>query len=183
MKNFRLIASLAAVALFVAGFLMVPATMRAADTPDSPEITSLLLDARTQAVDLRRAAEDMETFTRGGEEWQSFAAKLDILKERVNATGKLVAKMKDAEAHGAIWQQTAIRRVEPLLREMAANTDSTIRFLNANKTKVHFPEFRDYVRTNADMAVSLESLVKNFLTYGELKQKLDRLGNKLEIGG
>lgn len=183
MKNYRLIWSLATLALLVAGYLMMPATMKAADTPDSPDITKLLGDARVQAVYLRHDAEDMEMFTRSSYSWESYAGKLDMMKEHINATGKLLTKLREAEPNGSVWQKTAIWRVEPLLKELAENTETTIKFLNTNKGKVHLPEFKDYVMANSDMAANLETLIKDFLTYGNLKQRLDRLGNKLEISG
>ncbi|HVO97758.1 MAG TPA: hypothetical protein VMT15_06815 [Bryobacteraceae bacterium] len=183
MKNYRLIASLATLALLVAGYLMMPATMKAADTPDSPEITKLLADARVQAIDLRHDAEDMEMYTRSSYSPESYAEKLELMKQHVNTTGKLLAKLRDAEANGSIWQKTAIWRVDPLLKELAENTQRMITFFNANKTKTHFPEFRDWVKANSDLAGNLETLIKDFLTYGDLKQKLDRLGSRLEITG
>ena len=46
-----------------------------------------------------------------------------MVKGHVNNTGKLLAKLKDAEATGSPWQQTAIKRIEPLLKEMADNAN------------------------------------------------------------
>jgi hypothetical protein len=55
----------------------------------------------------------------------------------------LLAKLRDARGAGSAWQQTAIKRIEPLLKELAANTEITIKYLNENQNKVHFKEFRD----------------------------------------
>ena len=101
----------------------------------------------------------------------------------MNNTGKLLTKLQAEESDGSVWQQTAIRRIEPLLKELAANTEKTITFLNENKTKIHFTDFKDYVQMNCEIATNLEELIRDFVNYGEAKQKLDRLGAKLEITG
>jgi hypothetical protein len=104
-----------------------------------------------------------------------------MIKGHVNNTGKLLTKLKDAEATGAAWQQTAIKRIEPLLKELAANTEATINNLNENKTKVHFTEFKDYVKANFELATDFEALIRDFVNYGEAKEKVEHLGGKLEV--
>ena len=104
-----------------------------------------------------------------------------MVKEHINNTGRLLAKLKHAEASGAPWQQTAIQRIEPLLKELAANTEATIIYLNENRSKIHFPEFRDYVKANFELAADLEALIRDFVNYGEAKDKFERLGHKVEV--
>jgi hypothetical protein len=104
-----------------------------------------------------------------------------MIKERVNNTGKLLTKLKDAEASGAAWQRTPIQRIEPLLKELAANTESTINYLNENPSKTHFTELRDYVKANYELATDLEALIRDFVNYGEAKEKFERLGRKVKV--
>ena len=166
-------------ALLAVGSLMIPAALKAAE--DSAEVTRLLADAKTEAVELKTDASDMEAYTRSTRSWETYAGKLVMIKGHVNNTGKLLTKLKDAEATGSPWQQTAIKRIEPLLKEMADNTEATISHLNANQGKVHFPEFTDYVKANYELATDIEALIRDFVDYGSAKEKFERLGSKLEV--
>ncbi len=162
---------------------MTPTAMTAAEPGDSIEVTKLLADARTEAMELNRDAADMDSFATSNLSWSTYASKVERIKEHVNNAGKLLAKLKDAEAEGSAWQRTAIARIEPLLTELAGNTEKTIHYLNDNSTKIHFPEFKEYVRSNYELASTLEVLIKDFVSYGESKQKFERLEKKLEITG
>jgi len=175
--SYRTILGPAALALF-AGYFMIPTALKAAD---SPEITKLLSDAKIEAIELKSDAADVESFTRSSSNWQSYSTRLEMVKEHINNTGKLLTKLKDAEATGSPWQRTAIKRIEPLLRELADNTTATIKHLDANKDKVHLPEFQDYVKTNYELATDLEALIRQFLDYGTAKEKFEESGSKLEI--
>ncbi len=183
MKDYRRITYLVAPALLVAGYLTIPTAMQATEAQDSVQINKLLADAKTEAIELKRDSSDMESFSRSNASWKSFASKVTMIKEHVNNAGKVFANLKDAEAGGSPWQQTAIGRIEPLLKELAANTEATIKHLNENQTKVHFTEFKDYVKANYEMATDLEELIRDFVNYGETRRKFERLGEKLEVGG
>ena len=182
MRHYLRAAGAIAPALFMAGYFH-PAAIKAAESSDSPEITRLLSDAKTEAAQLKLDSEDLDKFAKSRLSWHSHVTKIEMIKGHVNATGKLLTKMKDLEVIGSPWQQTAIRRTEPLLRELADNTETTIRYLNENQTKVHSPEFQDYVKANYELATDLDALIRDFLSYGEAKEKMDRLEKKLEITG
>lgn len=179
----RGIASLAAPALIAAGYMLFPAAIRAGVPADSPEITRLLGEAKSEAYALKADSEDLDSFVKSKLSWESHASKIEMIKGHVNATGKLLAKLKDVEPLGSPWQKEAIARIEPLLKELADNTENTINCLNENRVKVHFPEFRDYVKANYELATDLEALIRDFANYGENKGKLERLRDKLEVTG
>jgi len=178
-KSHRRVVALATLP-FLAVFLLSPAAMEAADTPDSTEITKLLKDARAEAGELRYDAAEAETLTRSNPTWNTYAARLVMVKEHINKTGKLLAKLKQSETTGFPWQQTAIKRIEPLLKELAANMEATIKHLNQNQARVHLPEFKEYIKANYELAVDLEALIRDFVIYGATKPKFDRLGETLE---
>lgn len=181
MKTYRAIASLAAPALLMAGYLLSPIAIKAVGPGDSAEITKLLADAKAEAMELKNDSADLETFVRSRLSWESHAVKIEMIKQHVNTTGKLLAKLKDAEASGSPWQQTAVQRIEPLLKELAANTETTINYLNHNRSKIHFPEYRDYVKANYELSTDLEALIRDFVNYGDAKEKFERLERKVEV--
>jgi ABC-type Na+ efflux pump permease subunit len=183
MKGYGRMAGLVTPALLMAGCFIASTNVKAAESEDHPKITALLADAKAEAVELKNDSTDMESFTRSSLNWESYAQKIEMIKEHVNNTGKLLTKLQAEESNGSPWQQTAIKRIEPLLKELAANTEKTINYLNENKTKTHFSDFKDYVQMNCEIATNLEELIRDFVNYGEAKQKLDRLAEKLEITG
>ena len=104
-----------------------------------------------------------------------------MIREHVNNTGKLLAKLQEAEPTGSPWQQDATKQIEPLLKELAANLESTINHINKNQVHIKFSEYHDYVKANYELASDLEALVRDFVNYGEAKQKYERLGAKREV--
>ena len=183
MKPIRAIANLVAPALLMAGYLLSPGAIKAAEPGDSAEITKLLADAKAEAVELKSDSEDLDRFAQSRLTWESHATKIEMIKDHVNKSGKILAKLKDAEALGSPWQQTAIQRIEPLLKELAANTETTITYLNENRMKIHFSEFKDYVKANYELSTDLEALIRDFVNYGEAKEKFERLERKVEVTG
>jgi hypothetical protein len=181
MKNHRGILGLATLALLVAGYLMIPAAAKAAEPGDSGQITKLLEDAKAETVQLKHDAADLESFAKSGLTWESHARKVEMIREHVNNTGKLLAKLQAEEATGSPWQQDATKQIEPLLKELAANMESTINHINENRAHIKFSEYHDYVKANYELASDLEALIRDFVNYGEAKQKYERLGGKLEI--
>jgi len=172
--------SLVAPALLSAA-MFFPAVLRAGQTTDSPEISKLLADAKAEAIELKADSADLDSFVRSNLNWTTHAKKIGLIKDHVNNTGKLLAKLKNAGSLGSPWQQTAIARIEPLLRELAANTETVIQRLNENSAKIHFPEYRACVKAHYELASDLEALIRDFVSYGETKEKLDRLQRKLEV--
>ncbi|HVW11734.1 MAG TPA: hypothetical protein VHC90_24295 [Bryobacteraceae bacterium] len=161
----------------IAGSFAIPYVSGA----ESPEINKLLADTKSQAVQLAADADSLQSFTRSSLDWQTYARQLDSMKAHINAAGKLLAQLKDAEATGEPWQQEAIRRIEPLLQDMADNTSTTIKYLDANKTKVHMQEFKDLCEANLDLANNLEGVIRDFVNFGNAKARYQELKEKLEL--
>jgi hypothetical protein len=177
MKNYRKLDSVV-LALLAAGYLMIPTALKAVGTSDSVEVTKLLADTKAVAAQLKTDSGQMETFTRSKLSWQSYARTLETIRAHINNAGQLVAKLKAAESTGSHWQQTTIKRVQSLLQEMADNLTATIKHLNDNQNKVHFPEFADYVKSNYALTTDLEALLRASVDYGTDKAKFERLSSE-----
>lgn len=179
MKHYREVPVLSVAALLASGFI-APAVLSAAPAGDSEEIAKLLAEAKTEAVQLKHDAEEMHSFAQSRLSWRSHASKVTMVKEHINQTGKLLAQLQDLASTGSEWQRSTIERIDPLLRELAANTEATIKHLNENHSRVHLQEFRDYVRVNYELAGELESMISKAVDYGEAKEKFDRFSKELE---
>jgi len=103
------------------------------------------------------------------------------MKLHVNEMGKIAADLQDLEAQGSDWQKQAIHQVMPLLREMAGNLTKTIQHLNENQSQVHMQSYRDYTRTNYELAKRTADLIRDFVDYDQAKSTAESLEDKLEI--
>jgi chromosome segregation ATPase len=113
------------VLIFALGlFSFVSAAWSALATPDSEEITNLLSELKSEAIQLRADAEEMKSFTMNSKlSWQSHASKLTSIKENVNNSGQLLSKLQNVRATAPPWQQT-IDQAIPLLKDLADQYDN-----------------------------------------------------------
>jgi hypothetical protein len=148
---------------------------------DSEEVTNLLSQIKTKAVELKADADEMVTFTRSKLSWKSHAVKINQIKQHVNDSGQLLAKLHDAKASGSAWQQRAIDEMTPLLQDLAASVTSTIEHLNKNESQVHMPPYIECVASNAELANDLSKLISDYVAYSEAKNESEELRKKLEI--
>jgi len=145
---------------------------------DSAEASRLLQEARMSAAQLRRDAVQMESYSKSRLSWQSHAHQIDLIKEHINRTGKIVSDLHNARDGAEAWQQDAIDRITPLLQEMASNTESIINHLNDRKQTWH-PEYEGYLKSNAELAGQLSKLIGDYVDYDNAKSRTQELGKKL----
>lgn len=184
MKGHKQLSFLAILALLVAGYVVASPAARAADTPadHSEEVSGLLSTAETEALELKHDAAQMESFARSsGLTWKSHAQQINMIKQHVNKVGELLTKLSAARETAAPWQQKAIDQIEPLLKQLAANTEATINHLNERKSGVQGSTYRDYALANYHAAEKLAALISDFVDYDEAMENLDTLGQKLVI--
>jgi hypothetical protein len=164
---------------------VIPAYQSAAPNTrsDSPEFSELLAEARAEAVQLKSDSAEMESYTRSpGMNWRSYADKLVLIKEHVNAAAQLVNEMNDIKGLSR-WQGIALERTTSALKEVAANVTSTIGQLDSSAHTVHMPAFQEYIKTNYKLVSKLEAVISVYVDYGYTKAKAERLEQSLEIGG
>jgi hypothetical protein len=166
--------------LLLAGFLAIPPASKAANAPDSEQVSKLLSEAKTMSFQLKEDAVTMESFTRMNVSWESHAAAINQIKDHINVLTRQTAKLKEARSTGSPWQQTAIDRISPFLDELGGYTYAVIEHING--TTKHTPaEYKDYLEANADYATDLAAMIGDFVDFGKTKDRLQNLGDKLEI--
>ena len=153
---------------------------RATNTrPDSRYIHNLFKQIAVETAQLDRNAEELEGYQRSLAEWESHAVQLNLIREHVNEAGKLEQKLRAAREAGSAWQQDAIDRVYPLLKELADNLESTISFLNAHQDRLMSNAYRDLVRQNAEMSHNLHKTIEESLDYAKNKGELEALNREV----
>jgi hypothetical protein len=183
MNTRKLAAWVGAPVFLIGGFLMASPVAIAAEGQDSEQVSKLLSEAKTMAFQLKEDAVTMETYTRSDVSWAGHAEAVMQIKEHVNALAKQHAKLKDARNIASPWQKTAIDRINPFLDELGGYTSAAIEHINGNHTAHSIAEYKDYLEANADYASDLAAMIADFVDYGRAKQRMERVGSKLEVPG
>ena len=172
---------LGVILLLMATLLVARLNIQAAQQDDNKEVTKLLEDIKRQAADLQRDSEELEAFTRSDVSWQSHAQELEQIKDRINAIGKTISTLQNLRSSASPWQQEAIDRIIPVAQKLASNTTAAIEHLNQNPQHIQEPQYRQYIKSNAEAATSLASMVKDFVEYGKTRTTLEAYERKLEV--
>jgi hypothetical protein len=166
--------------LAVAFLSLAPAVASAQVAKDSQEFTGFLAEAKTEAVQLQKSTEEMNSFVHYTTNVATEAAKIAEIKEHVNKLAELFTKMGNVEAPPA-WQQMAVVDIGPMLEELSANVTMTIFNLSAAPDRLVFTSFPEYVQANAETASDLAQTISDYVAYGEARNKAEELSLRLEL--
>jgi hypothetical protein len=150
---------------------------------ESPQLSQVLDQARMEAGELAKDADDTESLIRNDVSWQTHAEALERVKEHVNSMGRLIQKLESDRSSGSELQEQAVDRTLPLLKELASNTTAAINYLNQNKTRPLTDPYTQYLKDNAETAHQLSSTVSSLYDYEKSMAKIGNLKNKLELSG
>lgn len=150
---------------------------------ESPQLAQVLDQARMEAAELAKDADETESLIRSDVSWQTHAEMLDRVKEHVNNMARIIQQLQSERSSGSELQEQAVDRISPLLKELAANTTAAINYLNQNKTRPLVGPYTQYLEDNADTAHELASTVSSLYEYEKSMAKIATLRNKLELSG
>ena len=136
---------------------------------ESDQLAQLLGEARNEAGELAKDADETESLVRNDVSWQTHAEMLEGVKEHVNNMGRIVDKLTATRSSGSELQEQAVDRILPLLKELAANTTAAINYLNQNQARPIGEPYTQYLKENADNLVT----VKPLATPADLKKKIE----------
>lgn len=148
---------------------------------DSQQLTQLLGEAREEAAELAKDADEMESLIRTDVSWQTHAEMLDRVKNHVNNMARIVAILSETRSSGSELQEQAVDRILPLLKELATNTTAAIDYLNQNKSRPKTDPYTQYLHDNVETAHQLSSTVSSLFEYEKSMTKIAKLKNKLEL--
>jgi Zn-dependent oligopeptidase len=167
--------------LAVALLSMAPALRAAYPVKDSEEVSGFFTQAKTESIQLKQDAEEMNSFVRSKTTWETHAAKLNQIKEHVNNVAALVTKMNAAKNTASPWQQQAIERINPLLTDLATTVGAAIVHLGKNQDRLLHQPYPDYAAANATVASDMAQLISDYVAYGEAKNRSEDLARQLEV--
>jgi Na+/phosphate symporter len=166
------------------GLLLLSFSARAfAVRAESDQLSRLLAEARVEAAQLAKDADETESLIRSQVSWQSHAAALETIKEHVNNMARIVDKLSEARSSGSELQEKAVDRILPLLRELAQNTTNAINYINQNKDRPIGEPYTQYLKDNTETAHELASTVSSLYEYEKTMAKMGELKNKLGVNG
>jgi len=146
---------------------------------DSKEVSGLFSDVKSEAVQLRQDADELKMFAHVGRSWESHVTKVEEIKRHVNNAGGLLTKLENARIKASPWQQQAIDRVTPMLKELASNTTATIEQLNQKPKFLQTGPYAEYADANYEVASNLAELISDYVDYGKSKARSEELASKL----
>jgi len=114
-------------------------TKTAGRPEDNKEVTQLLEDIKVLAADLQLDSDELEAFSRANVSWESQAAELEAIKERINKIGQTIQKQQNLRSSASPWQQEAIDRIIPVAQKLASNTSAAIEHLNQSPKRLQDP--------------------------------------------
>ena len=164
----------------VALLAIAPTFASARVVRDSEEFTGLLTQAKSEAVQVQRTAEEMYSFRFDKISWQTQAAKLEELKTHVNKLGEFVTRMNKVEAPSP-WQQQVIADIIPMVDELAGNVTMAIYHLDATRNEYMFSSFPEYVEANTELTANISGLLSEYVDYAEAKQTKEDIEFELQL--
>lgn len=177
-----------ALSRFGTGVLLISALLlfsaiAPAQSEENSAVSHLLADAKEKAAILSQDSDRMEGLTHSDVSWQSHAEMLETVKQHTNDLARVVEKLNTARDSATSWQQQAIDRIMPLMKELASNTTAAISQLNKSRTRPTSSSYTEYLQANSDTAHDLANMISSFVQYGQAKAKFEKLGQKLELAG
>lgn len=170
--------------LVVAGCFLISPAAPAGEIPSGSdaEIRQLLAQVKTEAIALEHDADSLFAWARAKQvSSRSHSESLISMKDHINEAGKLLAKLHEARDTASPWQQQAIDRMYPLLKELADNTQAMINHFNEDKAHIGFAAYEDYAKAGYGLAKELASLISNYVDYGDQEAEFHRLQEKLQL--
>jgi NTP pyrophosphatase (non-canonical NTP hydrolase) len=167
--------------LVSASVLQPPSLWSVARKAPNSDVAANLDAAKSEAAELARDADEMTALIKNDVSWQSHADALTRIKEHVNNMGKIVAKLQEERDEASPWQQQAIDRMIPMLKEIAANTTAAIEHLNTNQIRPVSGNYKDYLEENANTSHELADMIYSVEQYDHTRTKLEQLQDRLEL--
>jgi hypothetical protein len=161
-------------------FCLTP-QLHAVERAENADVTGLLSQAAQEAAQLSSDADEMESLLHSDVSWQSHADMLSRIRDDVNTLGSTVGRLNTTYELGSEWQQEAVDRILPLLRELASNTTAAINHLNANQARPTTPDYVNYLEKNAEAAHQLSAMTSDLVKYAKSQATLEKMETRLGL--
>ena len=148
------------------------------------EARRTLEDLRVSAAAIEHDADQLARFASDPQvSVESHSQNLMDIKEEINKMGREMAVL-DAE-HDALpeWEQQAVSKALPLLKDSAANAESALEYLNANKSHLWTETYRGYADQVRQDSEQVAKTLTDYLKLARLEGQERRLQDNLGTAG
>ena len=114
---------------------------------------------------------------------ESHLDKLMALKEEVNKMGREAGTLEAERDSLAPWEQQALDKTMPLLKEAAANTTNAIEYFNENKSHLWADNYHEYASHILRDSEQIAKTLKDYLKYAKAHDQERQLEQSLGVGG
>ena len=104
------------------------------------------------------------------------------LREEVNTMGKEIATLEAQRDSLEPWEQEAVDKVVPLLKEAADNTQGAIHFFNTNRTHLWSSDYQAYAQKVESDSNQIAKTLQNYLKYEEVREAETQLQSTIGAG-
>jgi hypothetical protein len=146
---------------------------------ESHALTQLLEDASDEAQQLAIDAQDTQALIATDENWITHALALAKIKGHVDNMSLIIDRLSKAQKSGSELQEQAVQRIIPLVKELSANTQAAIDYLNQNKNRPVSETYTKYLTKNAETARQLASVVQALFDYEKSMSEIQKLRSNL----
>lgn len=180
-KSFTLTLAAAFGSLFAIATPTFAKSLTAGDAAGNPrlmleEMHSIAANTSSEAEHLRMDASNAALSS------DSHLSPLWTLKTDINTMGKEIATLEAERDTLQPWEQQAIGKVEPLLKEAATNTEEAIEFFNNNHNFLWSPQYRAYAERVKKDSDQIAKTLKNYLKYEKVQNQEEQLRNTITPG-
>jgi hypothetical protein len=161
----------------VVAILLASPAVRSSDSGDthSDKIAELLLSAKGAAASLRS---DIATLDLLAASTQTQATVLGLYQQDIGALRSLAHQLEAAGEEGSPAQQTAVKRIVPVMQEFASSAEASLRAAT-NRNAPSGPEWGQYVKLNSDLCSEFSSVINAWADYARTREELDQTAKNI----
>jgi hypothetical protein len=145
------------------------------------EAARILKDVEEQAYDVTDHASTLEAASRLGASREFNAEELDALRDDVNGMGKKMQLLEALSRNEAGWEQGTVKRVMPLLKEVAATTDQAINYVDSKPTEFALSDYGKITKKLYDQSTSLWTTLHDSVKLASLREREEQLKKTLKV--
>jgi len=153
---------------------------QAGSRPASEQARETFRDVEQNAHDIAVQADNLEMITRDSNRLaEGPMAGLDIVREKINNTGKELRVIDSERDSLPAWEQRTLDQVVPLLADAARNETQAIDYFNANRNHPATAEFRAYIEKIHEDGDKAAKVVSDHLKLAKAKDTESKIGQTL----
>ena len=103
------------------------------------------------------------------------------IKEDVNRVGRELASLQAERGSLAPWEQQAIDRTTPLMKQAAENADKAIRFFDQNRDHLWTKTYANYTGNLYQETKQADKTLREYLDLAKARNREEHLGHSLAV--